>query len=183
MQQFWAKWSIFRSRQWLSTMVLCWWLKIGFDTSWAYRRVPKHEKYLSMPATVEKSKQEIFGTLHEHIWRKTNGYGKSDNYLGQKERSASVYFKLYHELFSAFQVSHSIPRRRFRVFGWETVGESGRWQFGVYLGWPLAYKWWKCLNSHWWPAQHWPHDLALFPSWELYGKVMLPHDHGVVILA
>lgn len=38
--------------------------------------ISKHNKYLGMPATVGKSKKEIFGVLKESIWAKINGWGE-----------------------------------------------------------------------------------------------------------
>lgn len=38
--------------------------------------VDKHDKYLGMPATVGRSKKEIFGLLRERIWKRINGWGE-----------------------------------------------------------------------------------------------------------
>lgn len=48
----------------------------------------KHDKYLGMPATVGKSKKEIFGVLKERIWSKINGWG--EKLLSQAGREVMI---------------------------------------------------------------------------------------------
>lgn len=51
-------------------------LRHQIKTTLGVAQVSKHDKYLGMPATVGKSKNEIFKVLKERIWNKINGWGE-----------------------------------------------------------------------------------------------------------
>lgn len=52
------------------------------------QEVAKHDKYLGMPATVGRSKKEIFGSLRERVWKRINGWG--ENFLSSAGREVMV---------------------------------------------------------------------------------------------
>lgn len=90
--------------------------------------VTKHDKYLGMPATVGRSKKEIFIFLRERIWARINGWGESMlSSAGREIMIKAVLQAIPSYIMSCFLVPKKIIQTlesAIRSFWWS--GGSGR---------------------------------------------------------
>ncbi|XP_012847961.1 PREDICTED: uncharacterized protein LOC105967918 [Erythranthe guttata] len=60
-------------------------LKHGLHQILGFRVVQQHEKYLGMPASIGRTKKEIFAYLRDRVWAKMKGWGEKQLSKAGKE--------------------------------------------------------------------------------------------------